>query len=1155
MKDNERKCKRLRRGRKCTVNNSNMKSQTVSHIKVFSTNSAGVKYGKINSLNAEVRNTNANIVTIQETHFSQKGKLHMDPSFVIFEAIRKKKFGGTMIAIHQDLNPKLIEEYSDDFELLIVEVETKDSAIRVMSGCGPQENWEEEKRILFFLQLEIEIEKAELAGKSILIQMDANSKLGSKHIKNDPHEMSPNGALLSKIIERHNLTVGNGSEKCEGLITRRRVTRKSIEESVIDFVIFSNDMNKHFIKMHIDEERHHVLKRIRKTKKGPKVKESDHNVLISEFNYKVNRKEKEEKIESYNMKNKECQTKFKKFTTHTKMLSSTVDNSDNIDKITERLIKKINGCIKSNFKRRRIRVHKKVDNDDKLYEKMRDLRNKEDDKSKCELANVIEALAEKSEENFNKIKESMKNIKSEEGAINEKEIWKLKKKLCPKSRDPHCAMLDSKGNLLTSDEAIRRRALEVYSKRLEPNEIEPNLKDLERDTNTLCEIRLKLTKTKKTDPWSIEDLKFALKQLANDKSRDPEGFPNELFKEEVAGDDLLVAVLKLMNKIKESQKYPQILEKCNITSIYKKKSRNDFSNYRGVFRVQVLRSILDRLTYNDSYYTIDSNLTDGNVGARKQRGVRDNIFVMSAINNSVINGKSKPIQVQIMDIDTCFDKLWLQSCINAIYEAGLNNDKLNLLYIENRNAQIAVKINNKLSARISVKDVILQGSIWGSLKCTSTMDTLNKIALADPTLVYNYQEDPNIPIGVLGMVDDTATISECGNKAIAKNAVVNSFVESQRLTLSKEKSSVVHIGNVKKCRQQCPDLKIHKSCMKKSESTKYLGNFISSKGGICETIEDRRNKGWGKIATIMGILEEVTWGKHRMEVGLMLRKSILLSSMLFSAESWSGISEKHLKRLEVVDTALLRKLGGGHSKCAVEFHHLESGTLKIRHILSYLRIMYHHHILSRDENETIKKVYNKQKENFTKGDWYQLLKKDFEFIGIEINEDDIRLTPKNAYKKKIKQLVQKAAFNYFMNLKSKHSKLNNLSYKNLQIQPYLTSSRINNEESQLLYNLRSNCYNAKWNFKKMHKNDLLCVLGCSNTEDQIHIFMECKKTRNELKSLPVCDYYGIFGEIDQQIDAIKIFIEIDKLRNVMKKHISPGGPIGGQDPARCDTRI
>ena len=145
-------------------------------------------------------------------------------------------------------------------------------------------------------------------------------------------------------------------------------------------------------------------------------------------------------------------------------------------------------------------------------------------------------------------------------------------------------------------------------------------------------------------------------------------------------------MLKLMNLIKKKQQYPTILEKCNITSIYKKKSRRDFENYRGVFRVQVLRSILDRLTYNDSYYTIDSNLTDGNVGARKQRSARDNIFVISAICNSVVNGTSAPIQIQVMDAEKYFDKLCLQSCINALFDAGLDNDKLNLLYIENKNA-------------------------------------------------------------------------------------------------------------------------------------------------------------------------------------------------------------------------------------------------------------------------------------------------------------------------------------------------------------------------------------------------------------------------------------------------------------------------------------
>ena len=414
-----------------------------------------------------------------------------------------------------------------------------------------------------------------------------------------------------------------------------------------------------------------------------------------------------------------------------------------------------------------------------------------------------------------------------------------------------------------------------------------------------------------------------------------------------------------MNLIKERQEYPKNFEKCNITSLYKKKSRKDFNNYRGVFKVQTLRSILDRLTYNDTYYSIDDNITDGNVGARKQRSVRDNIFVISAISNSVLKGRSQPIQVQVMDAEKCFDKLWLQSCINSIYEAGMDNDKLNLLYIENKNAQIAVKVNNKLSMRINVKDVIMQGSVWSSLQCTTSMDTLNKTALSDPSLQYKYMGDENIPIGVLGMIDDSLGVSECGNAAIRKNAVINSFMETQRLTLSKEKSVVVHIGKPSKCVLPCPKLNVHSDPMDNSQCIKYLGNLLSSKGGVQETVEDRRKKGWGKISQIMGILGEVDMGANRVEAGLLLRQSILVNSLLYSAEAWSRVSDTQLSRLEVVDTALLSRLTAGHSKTGTEFHHLETGTLKLRHVLSYRRLMYHHDIISRQENETIYKIYRK----------------------------------------------------------------------------------------------------------------------------------------------------------------------------------------------------
>ena len=122
---------------------------------------------------------------------------------------------------------------------------------------------------------------------------------------------------------------------------------------------------------------------------------------------------------------------------------------------------------------------------------------------------------------------------------------------------------------------------------------------------------------------------------------------------------------------------------------------------------------MDRLTYNDSYYTVESNLSDGNLGARKDRSVRDNILVLGAIINSVTSGSCENIQVQVMDATKCFDKLWLQSCINSLYKAGIDNHYLNLLYIQIKNAQVAVKINNKLTTRISVTDVVMQESVWG----------------------------------------------------------------------------------------------------------------------------------------------------------------------------------------------------------------------------------------------------------------------------------------------------------------------------------------------------------------------------------------------------------------------------------------------------------
>ena len=62
------------------------------------------------------------------------------------------------------------------------------------------------------------------------------------------------------------------------------------------------------------------------------------------------------------------------------------------------------------------------------------------------------------------------------------------------------------------------------------------------------------------------------------------------------------------------------------------------------------------------------------MGARETRNIRDNTFVLNAINNSVVNVTEEPVDIQIFDIEKCFDSLWVKECINDIYEAGLKTN-------------------------------------------------------------------------------------------------------------------------------------------------------------------------------------------------------------------------------------------------------------------------------------------------------------------------------------------------------------------------------------------------------------------------------------------------------------------------------------------------
>ena len=140
----------LKRNKKRRVKRGSKKHKNQSLV-ILSANSEGLK-PKLESLKNELKILNAGVFTLQETHFSQKGKFRLD-NYEMFEAIREKYNGGTIIGVNKALSPMLIKAYSDDFELVVVEIKINNKEIRIISGYGPQETWNEADRLPFFLAL------------------------------------------------------------------------------------------------------------------------------------------------------------------------------------------------------------------------------------------------------------------------------------------------------------------------------------------------------------------------------------------------------------------------------------------------------------------------------------------------------------------------------------------------------------------------------------------------------------------------------------------------------------------------------------------------------------------------------------------------------------------------------------------------------------------------------------------------------------------------------------------------------------------------------------------------------------------------------------------------------------------------------------------
>ena len=494
--------------------------------------------------------------------------------------------------------------------------------------------------------------------------------------------------------------------------------------------------------------------------------------------------------------------------------------------------------------------------------------------SKCsddaeKVAFLDKEIAEKeAEQNRKIIIDNFKQFSDNPERINMQQMWKQMRKLWPKTNAIlPTAKRNNRGKIVFSPRDIKRVLSKEYKDRLRSRPARPDLRSIRKQRKLIFKKKMKLASSSESKLWTMEDLEKALSDLKNNKSRDSEGLINELFKPNVIGANLKQSFLVMFNKVKTKKMIPLFLNFTNITTVPKSGSIIEPINERGIFRVSVVRYILMRLIYNSKYADIDRNMSDCQMGARKNKGCKNNIFIINALIHDVLKSKkNKPMVLQIYDYSQMFDSIDLEEALSDIFDAGLNDDNLALLHDANKEVFMSVKTPYGLTERQVLKNIVLQGDTFGSILASVQVDSIGKECVKEG---YGYLYKKTLPVGFLGLVDDIIGVTEAGVQAQMMNSFINIKTAEKYLQFGTKKCKSMLIGKdtenvvnnelmvdnwtidyVKNSDTGEDDLVENYNgqvLIEKTNEYKYLGFVISNKGDNMANISQLRKKSIGVV--------------------------------------------------------------------------------------------------------------------------------------------------------------------------------------------------------------------------------------------------------------------------------------------------------------------
>ena len=423
------------------------------------------------------------------------------------------------------------------------------------------------------------------------------------------------------------------------------------------------------------------------------------------------------------------------------------------------------------------------------------------------------------------------------------------------------------------------------------------------------------------EPPSFEEVLDAITATRENKAPGGCGIPAEVWK--YGGIKLKERLFDLIVDIWEHEQMPQDWKDANIVPIFKKGSRKECGNYRGISLLSIAGKIMARIILNRLNDKITPHvLPETQCGFRNNRSTMDMVFSLRQIQEKCTE-QNLELYAVFIDFTKAFDTVSREGLWLVLKRFGCTEKVINLIKALHDGMQAKVVQGSETSEQFAVTNGVKQGCVLAptlfSLYLTAMLNVAFKNVRkgiyiqtrcgADLFNVSHFKSKSRTTrylVREMLFADDSALVA---HSASEMQLLVDRFARAAaqfRLKINIKKTECMYQPIKLLHPQPEPEvIMINQEPLVQASDFTYLGSIVSSNAKIDKELRNRI----GKASTAFGNLRQRLWNNRHISIRAKCKvyRAVVLSTLLYGAEVWT-IYRTQVKKLHAYMMRQLRDI-------------------------------------------------------------------------------------------------------------------------------------------------------------------------------------------------------------------------------------------------------